>query len=301
MAIRKRIIYQSQAVMVSGVVLEGVQSASYGLDIAREDVNQYGQLGAVDRVILEAPTSTAEVTMYASGITKGNLQKLLSGSLIGGDMAIAIALDGEGADYDTSTEEVVHIESGYLTSFSCEASVGAIPTMTLGFEGTTLTYGTTPNVPAPLTTNVKKFPLQQDVSITLTTATNLFKTRAQTVTNTFELGLEPLQQLGTKFAFARVPAYPASASLTVEALAVSGHLGVALNGALSQKASAGSASSADGLMDVTCAIGGYQFKYINASLDSVSFDSSIGDNATCSATWSASIGGTQSDSLFKLV
>ena len=298
---RKRIIYQSQAVAISGVTMEGVQSASYGLDIAREDVNQYGQLCAVDRVILEAPTSTAEVTMYASGVTKGNLQKILSGSLQGDHMAVSIALDGEGADYDSSSEEVVHISSGYLTSFSCEASVGAIPTMTFGFEGTTLEYGTTPNITAPGTTNVKKFPLQQDVSLTLTSATNHFKTRAQTATNTFELGLEPLQQLGTKFAFARVPAYPATASLTVEALAVSGDLGVALNGSLAQKASAGTAGNADGLMDVTCQVGGYQFKYLNASLDSVSFDSSIGDNATCSATWSASIGGTASDSLFKLV
>ena len=59
---RNRIIYQSQAVRINGNTVNGVQSASYGLDLAREDVTQYGQLGAVDRVILEAPTSNLETS-----------------------------------------------------------------------------------------------------------------------------------------------------------------------------------------------------------------------------------------------
>jgi len=48
---RNRIIYQSQSVAiadtnVSQYTVNGVQSANYGLDVAREDINQFGELGA---------------------------------------------------------------------------------------------------------------------------------------------------------------------------------------------------------------------------------------------------------------
>ena len=47
------------------------KAASYGLDISREDVIQFGDLGAVDRVVLEAPTANMEINMYVGGLTVG--------------------------------------------------------------------------------------------------------------------------------------------------------------------------------------------------------------------------------------
>jgi hypothetical protein len=301
---RNRVIYQSQAVQINGNTVAGVQSVSYGLDLAREEINQFGQLGALDRVILEAPTSNMEVTYYASGLTLAQLGQaggLLSGAVTGHTFPLRVALKDEDQDYATGGTEVV-ITSGYLTSFSTEASVGAIPTQTLTFEGLDLTYGTSSAVAAPVTT--RTFPLQQDVSITLGGASDFdfFTTHAQSATFSFELGVEPLNQLGGAMAYARVPSYPASATLAIEGLAVSGKLGaqIADINAVQQRASTGTSVGFDEYA-VSVSIGGHKYELVNASVDSVSFDSSVGDNATCNISFASSIGGSASRSTMRVV
>ena len=59
MAVRKRVIYQSE-VLFAGTTGNGVpsqlrriQSANYSFDVARTDLNQFGQLAAIYRIILE--------------------------------------------------------------------------------------------------------------------------------------------------------------------------------------------------------------------------------------------------------
>ena len=299
---RNRIIYQSQAVDVAGNTLAGVQSVSYGLDLAREEINQFGQLGALDRVILEAPTSNCEITYYASGLTLAQLGLpggLLSGAITGHTFPIKVALKETEADYAVGGS-MVQITSGYLTSFSTEASVGAIPTQTLSFEGLDLTYATS-DVVAPVTN--RTFPLQQEVTVTLGGGTDFdyYTTHAQSATFSFELGVEPLSQLGNAMAYARVPSYPANASLSIEALAVSGRLGVALADInnIQQRASTGTAVGFDEYV-VSVKIGGQKYELVNASVDSVAFDSSIGDNATCNITFASSIGGGSSRSTMRV-
>ena len=94
---RKRIIYQSEALFVgptgaaSPTQLNRVQSANYSFDIARQDINQFGQLGAIDRIIVEQPTVSLDFSYYANngfnetgigfvlGTTKGALADILSG------------------------------------------------------------------------------------------------------------------------------------------------------------------------------------------------------------------------------
>jgi len=300
---RNRVIYQSQAVQINGNTVAGVQSVSYGLDLAREEINQFGQLGALDRVILEAPTSNMEVTYYASGLTLaqlGNAGGLLSGAITGHTFPLRVALKSEDQDYATGGTEVV-ITSGYLTSFSTEASVGAIPTQTMSFEGLDLTYGTSSAVAAPVTT--RTFPLQQDVSISLGSAGfDLFTTHAQSATFSFELGVEPLNQLGGAMAYARVPSYPASATLAIEGLAVSGKLGAAIAdiNAIQQRASTGTDVGFDEYT-VSVTVGGVKYELVNASVDSVAFDSSIGDNASANISFASSIGGGSSRSTMRVV
>ena len=297
---RNRIIYQSQAVRINGVTVNGVQSASYGLDLAREDVTQYGQLGAVDRVILEAPTSNLECSYYASGLALADTQTMLSGSITGGQFPLLVALSAEGADYNSGSERSVSIKSGYLTSFSAEASVGAIPTNSMSFEGLDITYGSDAvSAPAALTS----FPLQQDVSLTLGTEYALFSTHAQSASFSYELGVEPLQQLGGALAYARVPSYPANATITVDGLAVSGDLAAAISDInnIQQRGSTATAAGFAEIANLKLTVANYNYELLNATLDSVAFDSSIGDNATCSATFSCSIGGAASHSNFRLV
>ena len=70
---RNRIIYQSEALYVSetGATATGdilqlhrVQSANYSFDVSRQDVNQFGQLAAIDRIIVESPTVSLDFSYY---------------------------------------------------------------------------------------------------------------------------------------------------------------------------------------------------------------------------------------------
>ena len=77
---RNRVIYQSEALFASqkpsnestsshtaaGDVeqIYRVQSANYAFNISRTDVNQYGELAAIDRVVLETPTVSLDFSYY---------------------------------------------------------------------------------------------------------------------------------------------------------------------------------------------------------------------------------------------
>ena len=79
---RNRVIYQSQAVYASTAAfdddltedrtisgLQRVQSANYSFNIARQDVNQFGQLAAIDRIITDAPTVSFDTSYYVANFT----------------------------------------------------------------------------------------------------------------------------------------------------------------------------------------------------------------------------------------
>ena len=89
---RTRVIYQSEAVFVSQDVaynaaqtgthatttpglyhnsfniaeLNRVQSANYSFNVTRQDVNQFGELAAIDQCIVEAPTVSFDTSYYLS-------------------------------------------------------------------------------------------------------------------------------------------------------------------------------------------------------------------------------------------
>ncbi|NCX05776.1 MAG: hypothetical protein EBW68_08375, partial [Actinobacteria bacterium] len=89
---RNRVIYQSEALFVGptgGVSATGanglytteslaqlhrVQNANYSFNVSREDVNQFGQLAALDRVILAQPTVALDFSYYTTtGTNESNL------------------------------------------------------------------------------------------------------------------------------------------------------------------------------------------------------------------------------------
>ena len=93
---RNRVIYQSQAVYVSQdanvtgiatgsldsnggrvesqVDLNRIQSCNYSFSIGRQDVNQFGELAAIDRIITETPTVSLEGSYLVANL--GNEKKL---------------------------------------------------------------------------------------------------------------------------------------------------------------------------------------------------------------------------------
>ena len=183
MAVRNRVIYQSQAVYVSqnvnatGVAvgtadnadLNRIQSCNYSFNIARQDVNQFGELAAIDRIITDTPTVSLEGSYMMANL--GNEKKL--GFHIWGDPttptnSVVSCISGiidsdtndgvknyyilttkEGSDAIDNTasgkyESIVGVGNASLTSYSTEGSVGGLPTASFSVEGQNMNVVKTP-------------------------------------------------------------------------------------------------------------------------------------------------------------
>ena len=161
---RNRVIYQSEALYVSKDAtatgsadhkqLERVQSANYSFNISRQDVNQFGMLGKVGSMVLEAPTVSAD-TSYL--LTDGFNERALgfhvttsatsqtSGSFISGHMndgsgqnlfitTVPEGVDAKGIAVSGSTNDAIGIGNAYLSDYSLDLSVGSLPTASVSFE-----------------------------------------------------------------------------------------------------------------------------------------------------------------------
>jgi len=162
---RNRIIYQSEGVYISkdaSSTLSGdhsqlarVQSANYNFNIARQDVNQYGELARIDSIVLESPTVSFDMSYY---VTDGRNESALgfyvptgaqafsqfpSGHIVDGSgRNLYIVTSSEGTDLNKFTGNAnlsgkggIGVGNAYLTDYSIELAVGSIPTATVSFEG----------------------------------------------------------------------------------------------------------------------------------------------------------------------
>lgn len=162
---RNRIIYQSLALYAgqnnaqsgihSGVkaVQQLTRVQSWDSDFSRSftDINQYGQLAAIDRIEVEAPTVNMSTSWYP---TDGSNERAIGLSVCASGQATTALLSGilkketdeknyfllvasEGSDavgYVGAKTGVFGIGNTYLTSYSLEASVGDVPTASADFE-----------------------------------------------------------------------------------------------------------------------------------------------------------------------
>jgi hypothetical protein len=166
---RNRVIYQSEALYVSKNIdsttsgdhrqLSRVQSANYNFNIARQDVNQFGQLARIDALVLQSPTVALDFSYYP---TDGANEKLLgfyvqngsngSGNFSSGQMGsssgqnffiVTAATEGSDLNYDTgivgnvgglSGKGIIALGNGFLTNYSIEASVGSLTTASVTIE-----------------------------------------------------------------------------------------------------------------------------------------------------------------------
>ena len=323
---RKRIIYQSQSVAIRqdspagatfNTAVAGVQSLNYGVDVSREDVMQYGDLGAIDRVITDAPSVSMDTSFYVGGFGASdsaeptNITKLISGAMIGGRTRVFGGITTqEGINY-TGAGTAVELISGSLTSLSTEASVGGIPTTSLSFEGTDISYGAVP-VSAPRTN--LKVTTQTGVTVDLgdttisnpTTAADDSKgiTNFQTVSVGFDLGTETLRRLGPSsvyggsalgpYYYAKVPSFPATANMSFEGLAVNRGIKLVVDNLKASSRDTGATALTGGRFSPSITFGLTKYQLVFATLDSTNFSSSLGDNVTMDAACSVSIGGPNS-------
>ena len=134
--------------------LKRVQSANYSFTINRQDVNEFGQLGRIDSVVLEAPTVSLDFSYYLTdgenerllGMTTHGQSQSLSGIMtrnqndFGNNFFILTVPEGRdalGGDMLTKEKDktVIGLGNGYITDYSIEASVGSFPTASVTVEG----------------------------------------------------------------------------------------------------------------------------------------------------------------------
>jgi hypothetical protein len=129
--------------------------------VDRTDVNQFGQLAAVDRVILNNPTVSLDFSYINANlsnevvlgftITSGNTDSAIS--TISGflnktndERNYFIRTTAEGTDTIANTDAtsgnngVIGIGNAFLTSYSTEGSVGNFPTTTINVEGLNMNF-----------------------------------------------------------------------------------------------------------------------------------------------------------------
>jgi hypothetical protein len=141
--------------------LQRIQTANYSFKVDRTDVNQFGQLAAIDRVILTNPTVALDFSYINSNLSN---EYLLGFTIASGanDSAIS-AISGflnktsdernyfirttpEGTDAvgytdaSSANNGVIGIGNAFLTSYSTEGSVGNFPTTTINVEGLNMNF-----------------------------------------------------------------------------------------------------------------------------------------------------------------
>ena len=183
---RNRVIYQSEALFAAPTGtrvlnsddhnLRRIQSCNYNFAIQRQDINQYGELAAIDRLIIQEPTVSVDMSYYfeptgfneqhlglkvnqfsneaaatgASTVADHMLNNIIAGGANYDQKNIFVLVSDAGIDAnDTGVNAmfnsgnyngIIGIGNAFLTSWSLDAAVGAIPTVSCAFEGQNINF-----------------------------------------------------------------------------------------------------------------------------------------------------------------
>ena len=332
--------------------LQRVQNINYSFNINRQDVNQFGELAAIDRVILDSPTVSLDFSYLLANF--GN-EKVLGFSPLDGTLScmsgilnkisdsrnyyVKTVSEGQDAigEARNANDEVIAVGNGFLTSYSTDGSIGGLPSVScnvealnMAFEAGTGAFGgfETPAVnPENGSRLTSKYRLPEATSdhgtgtmnisvlrpgdITMTfrqrsaedegseaDATNPYTSigtsigatdaKLQSYSFSFDLSREPIQKLGSRYAFSREISFPVSVSCSVDAL-VSDITTGTLSSVINTDSAYDITVELKEPSDTSTVVSMYKLK--NAKLDGQSFSTSIGDNKSVSLEFSAQIGG----------
>ena len=139
--------------------LHRIQTANYSFNIARTDINQFGELAAIDRVVMDTPTVALDFSYILAtmenetnlGFVTNGTATALSGIMnkLEDEKNYFIRTVGEGIDAvgDTNVEpqenagsSVIGVGNGFITSYTTECSVGNFPTCSVNVEGMNMTF-----------------------------------------------------------------------------------------------------------------------------------------------------------------
>jgi hypothetical protein len=349
---RNRTIYQSEALYVSSGLgsttsgqhaqLERVQSANYNFSISRQDINQYGVLARIDSLVLEPPTVGLDFTYY---LTDGFNERALgfyvqtggatSGNFASGHMitssgqnfyitTVAEGVDANGVNGNGNAASVIGVGNAFLSNYSLELAVGALPTVSVSMEGSNINSdATTSGVlgisgvsspainpalgtslgntvvlkaantgysaisalrPGDITVDISAFNGTGISNMTLAGSDSI---HIQSASLALPLSRESLSKLGTKFAYAKSVTFPVKATLAVKAILneVSATDLANFVNDTSTKDLKLTLKGPDGITNRMI------FTLKGCTLDSESFSSSIGSNKSVDLNFSTQIGG----------
>lgn len=314
----------------SGASLTGiqrVQSVTHTETINRQDVNQFGQLGRIDSIINTAPT--VQLTFEAllvNAINSNRLGLITNGAIscvagiLSGTTDVRnyyLPLSPEGSDLISTTGAgVFGFGNGFISNVTYAAAVGDFPRETyqidpLNYRIYNISSGVVPTVNP---TNGQNFTginfiipsvssgtansvsaLQHgDISLSLSNTLGFAASdlHVQNFNISIPLAREDIQQLGTKFAYAKKVTFPVTVSASFDTIVgdlASGNLADVL--------------CSDNPLDLTIDLrepncGGtgniaIRFNLKNAKLDSTNFSSAIGSNSTCTFSYSTQLAGPE--------
>ena len=138
--------------------LKRIQSANYGFTVNRTDVNQFGHLSRLDSVVVESPTVNLDFSYYLlDGYNERQLEFITDGMVNTLSGALNPELNQAGHNFfivttpesrdvvngdvnlnaENKEEEktVISLGNGYVTDYSVEVAVGALPTASVTVEG----------------------------------------------------------------------------------------------------------------------------------------------------------------------
>lgn len=145
--------------ITSHVQLKRVQSANYGFEIARTDVNQFGELSAIDRLITSSPTVNLDFSYYlgdgyneralgflvshSGGAPEGNFASGAIAGTSGINFYVVTGPDGEDLNAaNLSGKATIGIGNAFISNYSVSAAVGDFPTVSVSAEALNINAAT---------------------------------------------------------------------------------------------------------------------------------------------------------------
>lgn len=145
------------------VQIHRVQEGSFGYSVERQDINQFGQLGRIDTLVLSAPEVPADFTYYLNdfknekalgfhpsvALDESFTKNLLSRSADntaeseavtkGKNFYMLTCVQGEDANIGGidlgETATVMTVAKAFVSDYNIEASIGSIPTASFSISG----------------------------------------------------------------------------------------------------------------------------------------------------------------------
>ena len=331
--------------------LDRVQSCNFNFTINRQDINEFGKLARLDSIVMESPTVGLDFSYY---VTDGLNERLLGfnmystgdatntnaagqsisgllSDLQGNNYYILTVQEGEDIVGSTSsttpanTNTIVGIGNGFISEYSFDASVGAIPTASVTVEAFNIKAdslvgaangiitGTSPAIdilssPAVkltgtgnaytlsgvFTTGVSNVTALRPGDIVLSLnnpdgiidITGADSAHIQSFKFTIPLSRTILQRLGNTFGFARVINVPINMDVTVSAIV--NELNT-MN--LFDKLTTGTKTNFTIQLNDYNGNGKVRYGISGALLSSETYSENLGDNQTVDLTFNLQLGG----------